>query len=217
MPYKTTCPSCDHGFDVEGAGDQAKFQERLAAKNAEAKSLAAEIGKMRTAAEEATSLRTERDALRSEIEGIRSSAAIGEAFASAGVADDEAVRASFRVIYDSAVAGLEGDDRPDYADWIGSDEARGHVLLAPCYTAAQEPGNDTPAENNGAESRRVPRSLPNTDASSATPPIAPTPKRTPEEVQAYFRSPEYRSLPKERRTEIRSQMATDVGLSPLRE
>ncbi len=215
MAYQTSCPSCSHAFDVEGAGDQAKFQQRLKAKGDEAKALADKIRALEEGASTLDALRSERDALRSELEGVRSAAEIGAAFASAGVADDEAIRSSFQAIYQSQMADVAEDERTPYSEWIGSEAARGHVLLSSCYApqgeqppAEQPPAGQPPAGN----APRVPRSIPNTEAGTLTPSTAPAKPPTVEEVRAYFRSPAYRALPPEQRKAEQARLQSEMSV-----
>lgn len=226
MAYDTTCPSCSHGYTIQEAGDQAKLEARIKAKGDEAKRLAAELERTKRDAGDVGAIRAERDQLRSTIETMKSEAQVSTAYRNAGIPDDDGIRDGFRAIYQSQMADVGEGERTPFSEWLASDAAKNHVLLSPHYS---DPGGH--AETKGTESgqagesgqgsegvevitRRAPRHLPNTEAGTVNPGTAKHQPKTPEELRAYLRSPEFKSLPREKRREIKTELRGQVGLPP---
>lgn len=105
-----------------------RVKEIKAAKDAEIGLLRQEVKDWQAKASEFDAVASEREALRSELAGIKLSAERNELFSGAGVSD-AAVRRRLEVLYAAEAAGAE--DAPSFADWLSA--AREDATLSPWF------------------------------------------------------------------------------------
>jgi hypothetical protein len=206
VSIETTCPHCSESHVVDGFTKkdvEAAVTSRLKSKNAEIDLLNKRISDLE--AVDVSAITRERDDAVRELATIREASEVDAAFSTVGIATDEALRGAFRTIYESSTTGAE--DRPSFASWVQSDDARNHVLLRSHYAAPPA------GEAKGVAPVKPPKAAPPEGNVSAADTRTKAP--TPAEVAAYFRSAEYRTLPKDeraaRRAEIESRVANTVA------
>lgn len=203
----TKCPECDHSFKPSGFMTQEAHEERLKKKTAQVTAKEAEIGLLKDALQEAKDSGSEAEELRekltaatTELSGIKEAAEVSEAFAAAGV-NPELVD-SFRSLYASAIA---GEDEPaPFAEWVQTDAAKTHPLLAPHYTAPTDPSEPgTPAPPSTPATPRA--------TASVVPPATGTGPQNATDLQQLFASPAYQSLePAEQRAKL-AELRNSMG------
>jgi hypothetical protein len=209
MPF--ACPHCQQTID--GAMSQEAHRERLKAKDEAAKLLEAEVARLRTDAAEVGTLRSERDRLSSELGALRESGAIESAFGAAGVPSDAAVRDGFRVLHAAAMAGLDEGERVTLAEWVASDAARAHPLLAGHYAAPPAAAGNTSSAPPAGAAPRAP-GLSSGRAGAAEPPAAQRPP-TATALREYLRSPAYRALPIPQQKQELARLMAETGQAGL--
>lgn len=130
------CPSCD--ADVPGVVTQTDLEDRLngqrAAKQGEIELLQGQLAASADKAGRFDSVLADRDRLTVELARSTEGASRRDALVALGV-HDPAVHSTFGVLFESAVAGLEGDQRPTFDVWL-ADEATGarvNPVLAPMF------------------------------------------------------------------------------------
>jgi hypothetical protein len=205
VPIETTCPHCSEAHVVDGFTKkdvEAAVTSRIKSKNAEIDLLNKRISDLE--AVDVSAITRERDDAVRELATIREASEVDAAFSGVGIAADEALRGAFRTIYESATTGAE--DRPSFAAWVQSDDARNHVLLRSHYAP---PAGDGRAAAPGVPPVKPPKAAPpeGNVAAADTRTKAPTPA----EVAAYFRSPEYRALPKDDRAAKRAELEAQIA------
>lgn len=206
------CPNCETVHEkVEGYVSQDVLTSRLSAKSAENKALTDEVKRLRTDAGDVAAIRAERDRLKAEIEEVQTQAQVAEAFGTANV--DPAAREGFRAIYDSQMAGKGEGDRVAYHEWIGSDEARNHVLLAPHYKGE---GDTTPAATTQPTDGTPPTPRPRTSGTDTGSP-APTTGApiTPDALGAYFQSDAFRAMELDKQREVTQSLMEQARAGTL--
>lgn len=138
--------------------------ERVAAvktaKDAEINALREDLRAHAAKASQFDAAAAERDALRAELAGVRTSAERAEVFAGAGVLD-VAARKRLEVIYSAETAGLE--DAPAFADWVGNAKAD------PAFAAWFGPSS-APSAPVAPAFAAPPRAVPQTSGNAAEPP-----------------------------------------------
>lgn len=199
MPISAKCPHCSETHAVDGFTKdelEEKIRARVKAKNEEIALYQAKISDLEKI--DVDTITRERDEAVRELSSIREASAVSEAFATVGIQGDDALRGAFRTIYDATMIGR--DEKPAFAEWVQSDEARGHVLLRSHYPAAPPAGTQS-----AAPPPSTPRPPPSTEGNAAGADTSRA-RLAPADLRAYFASPEYRALPKEQREAKRAEL-----------
>ncbi len=162
----------------------------LAARLAAAETLAARVPALETAAAAATQRAERMQAL-----GTASPRLL-----------DPQISAAVEAVYGLVIAAMPEAERPAFGAWLGDAAgAKAHPLLAALFTnapAAPAPPAAAPAAPATAAAQSAPAAPPRPGLppanTGAAPPAAPAqgPMSRPQ-IEAYFRSPEYRALPKD--------------------
>lgn len=207
MPF--TCPNCSTTHEkVPGYVAQEVLTQRLKAKTEEVTRLTQRVASLEASGKEASALQAELDAARTELTQIREAATVKEAFNAHNIGDDAELRDSFRAIYTSQMTTFEGDEKPSFAEWLGSDDAKNHVLLRSHYAA---PAQAAPAADPAAPAA-PPRPKPaNPNATVAPTPAASSQGVTAAELMGVFQSPAYKALPFDQRKALRAQWQQDLA------
>lgn len=136
MPFD--CPHCQAAID--GVVTQATLEDRLnsqrTAKDGEITLLRGQLGEASDKAGRFDTVEAERVRLASQVARLTDGAARRDQLVALGIHDPK-VHQTFGVLYDSAVAGLEGEARPTFEAWLGDEEsgARLNPVLAPMFGA----------------------------------------------------------------------------------
>lgn len=144
MPFE--CPHCSK--EIAGAMTQASLEQRLneqrQAKQGEIKLLQDQLEASGDKAGRFDGVEAERDRLLSAVARLTDGATRRDQLAALGIYD-ATVHATFGILYDSAVAGLEGEDRPTFEAWLADEEAgaRLNPVLAPMFNGAEAPEGTT--------------------------------------------------------------------------
>lgn len=215
---KVKCAHCSQEHDVPGVVSRESLTTQVAAKQAEIDLLTKQI----TDYGDVAALRRDLEAARSELDQVKTQGQVDAAFRSSGVPEDAAVRAGFRAIYDSQMAGLEADKRTPYHEWLGSEAAQAHPLLRPHYQGQQGHGQGQPPGATGATGatgappgRMAGQGQPQGDNGAAPPPVQGGGLKTAEDVARYLQSPEYRALPLDQQRARRQELQSQHGLGGL--
>ena len=206
MPFK--CPNCDATHEkVPGYVSQEDVQKRINAKNSEIDALKGRVKELEPLASDSDAVRQERDGLKARIAEIEAQVEIDQAFADQKI--DSAAREGFKAIHASAMAGKAEEDRIPLHEWIGTDEAREHVLLKAHYGQGdgKPPASVPPANPSG-------RGVLNTD-NGGDPPTNKPQVISPQMLQEYFASEAYTSLPREERRKVASELQGQVKAGKL--
>lgn len=145
MAFK--CPHCTQ--EIAGAMSQESHLERLNAKTAENTELKAKLTEAQGAASEVTTLRTERDQLKSELTKRDRQAEESAAFEEAGVASDTKIRQGFTLVYNSEMSGAEAP--VPFKDWLSAEGTKAHPLLSSGYARQQTTGLTNQGQANGQQ------------------------------------------------------------------
>jgi len=143
-----------------------RVKEIKAAKDAEIGLLRQEVKDWQAKASEFDAVASEREALRSELAGIKLSAERNELFSGAGVSD-AAVRRRLEVLYAAEAAGAE--DAPSFADWLSA--AREDATLSP-WVAGQAAAPVAPVAPVAAPNVRPVAAVPSTARGQVAGPAA---------------------------------------------
>lgn len=143
-----------------------RVKEIKAAKDAEIGLLRQEVKDWQAKASEFDAVASEREALRSELAGIKLSAERNELFSGAGVSD-AAVRRRLEVLYAAEAAGAE--DAPSFADWLSA--AREDATLSPWF-GAQAAAPAAPVAPVAAPNVRPVAAVPSTSRGQVADPAA---------------------------------------------
>lgn len=208
MSFK--CPGCDAVHEkVPGYVSQDKMTERLAAKGTEIAALKDRVRELEPLASNSEAIALERDQLKGRISDMEAASQVDAAFSAAKVAP--AARDGFKAIYDSAMAGKDEADRQPFHEWVGSEEARGHVLLKGHYDQAD---GAAPASTPAAAPATPTSPVVNTDTGGDPPNTNPQPIGA-QALQDYFASEAYTALPREKRTEVRTSLRAQFKAGKL--
>ena len=143
-----------------------RVKEIKAAKDAEIGLLRQEVKDWQAKASEFDAVASEREALRSELAGIKLSAERNELFTGAGVSD-AAVRRRLEVLYAAEAAGAE--DAPSFADWLSA--AREDATLSP-WLGGQAAAPVAPVAPVAAPNVRPVAAVPSTSRGQVADPTA---------------------------------------------
>lgn len=210
MPFK--CPNCDAEHSkVPGYVAQEVLTDRLKAKSEENARLSARVAELEPAATAAEELRRERDEARKEAAAVKEAGANAEAFRAIGVESAE-LQAAFKVVYDSAMAGVDEAERVPMSEWVKGDEARGHVLLRNHYTASAP---TTPAEAPAQRAAPTRRAVDTEAGASDGPPSNARPP-TPAELMAVMNDARYKALPFNQRRALRDSWQAGLADGTLK-
>ena len=141
------CPACE--ADVPGVVTQATLEERInaqrAAKDGEIKLLRGQLESSADKAGRFDTTEAERVRLASQVATLTEGAGRRDQLVALGI-NDPTIHSTFGVLYDSAVAGLEGEARPTFDAWLGDAEAgaRLNPVLAPLFVAPTTPSVPDP-------------------------------------------------------------------------
>jgi len=207
MPVE--CPHCK--ATIEGFVPQEALTKRLSEKDGEIRTLRDAVAEMTPKARDYDAVAGERDGLKAQVAEITQRAERSSALAQRGITDPR-LAAAFEAIHASEMAGRPEGERIAFGEidqW-----AADHPLLAPhlqptatgTQPAAPVAGPSGPPAAGAAQ---APVGLPR--APGAQPAAPPQGRMTPAQIQAYFRSPEYRALSAAdkaaKMTELRSQVS----------
>lgn len=215
MPIK--CPHCSENVEDAYSKDETQrmIRERVSSKDEEIKTVKAER-------DEATRKVLTADQRIERAERV----AVNAAFQSAGVADDATIRRGFELFYNEATGGKEDGDKPTYAEWIVSEDAKKHPMLSTHFANSHggsgpkdppadpaNPPKDPPADPANTPGG-PPSPPPNANAGATNPPDQKK-KMSPDDLATYFRSDEFRALSREDQKAQFDKMKAEHGLGTL--
>lgn len=200
------CPKCNEAID---AVSKQAFDERVKS-NAEAlkavKDSAVEAEKRAKVAEEKAG---QYDAVAGKLAAIEKASVRNEAFAKAGIAQDEKVRARFAAIFDAEQSGKPEGEALDFGAWLEAEDTRADPFLSPHFKQ--------PAQAGAGQTQQVaakPKVTTRTETGAGDPPAgAAVVPKTPAELQAHLNSPAFKGLPKDKRQAELSRLQAAVGVT----
>jgi len=189
------CPHCQ--ADVDNAVTKefmnTEIANRLAAKNAENTALKESLATAQERAGNYDAIIKERDQLKGQVSQMEQRVARDQAYGTAGVAADPKVRQVFEMLYESYKVDA-GDEAQPFEEWLTADEgAKAHPLLAGQFQAQGQGQGQAQGQGHGQGQgqEKPPNTLPRPNPGGDPP--GPS-RMTPQQVQEYLRSPEYRAM-----------------------
>jgi hypothetical protein len=210
MAFKCTC-----GIEHPDVVTKDEHTRRIAAKEEANKQLRESLVAAEAKAKDADEVGT----LRTKLAELTEAGARSAAFTEHGIGD--AVRRRFEVLYASDTAELEADKRPPFADWLKLDTTKADPVLMPHYGKAGKPGEATttqPAaakagEGVAANNGRQPATASTASTEAGAGNAGKDGIKTPQDLDAFLRSPAYRNMPIADQRKFDAEMAGKLGIS----